>query len=161
MKASVITGLTIVGTSFLLAAGCARSEAAQSREAPPATESVAKSKFDADSYTVEMKAAGPYKAGKEGKVEVILVPKGSYHVNDKYPHSFTTPDSPPEGMKYTKAKLAKADGTFTNTRGSFSVGFIAAKAGKQKVQGTLKFSVCSDANCVMDKVELDVEVDVK
>ncbi len=39
--------------------------------------------------------------------------------------------------------------------------FVAAKAGKATISGTLLLSVCSDANCIMDKVPLELTVDVK
>jgi hypothetical protein len=38
---------------------------------------------------------------------------------------------------------------------------VAAKPGKYAIAGTLFLSVCSDANCIMDKVPLEVSVDVK
>lgn len=156
---TVLAALTIAAGSFLLAAGCSRSEAAQVRE--EAAAAPGKSKVDESTYTVEMKAVGSYKAGTEGKVEVTLVPKGAYHINDKYPHKFKATDPAPDGLKYPKAILKKEDGTFSASKGSFSVPFVASKAGKAKISGTFSFSVCSDANCVMDKVDLALEVDVK
>ncbi len=38
---------------------------------------------------------------------------------------------------------------------------MAAKSGKVTIAGTLSLSVCSDANCIMDKVPLELAVDVK
>jgi hypothetical protein len=151
-------GLLVLGATFAFAADAPPAAAAESRSAAL---SVSKSKVDTDSYTVEIKAGSNYKVGTQGAVEIVLVPKGSYHVNEKFLHKFKASDAPPEGLKYPKPTLAKEDGRFSSTRGSFSLPFVAAKAGKQKVGGWFIFSVCSDTNCVMDKVELDVMVDVK
>jgi hypothetical protein len=38
---------------------------------------------------------------------------------------------------------------------------MAAKAGKYTIAGTFYLSVCSEANCIMDKAPLEVSVDVK
>ena len=154
--------LLALGATFAFAADARPVAAAETRASREgATASVSKSKVDTDSYTVEIKAGSSYKVGTQGSVEIVLVPKGSYHVNEKFQHKFKASDAPPEGLKYPKTTLAKEDGRFTSTRASFSLPFIAAKAGKQKVGGWLVFSVCTDTNCVMDKVEVDVMVDVK
>jgi DsbC/DsbD-like thiol-disulfide interchange protein len=64
-------------------------------------------------------------------------------------------------VTYPKPILQRADGTFEEKKGSFKVPFTAAKAGPVTIAGTLSLSVCSDANCIMDKVPLEVAVDVK
>ena len=64
-------------------------------------------------------------------------------------------------MTFPKPILQRADGSFEEKKGYFKVPFTAAKAGKVTLGGTLYLSVCSDANCIMDKVPLEVAVDVK
>lgn len=118
-------------------------------------------KKDAQSYTVELKAKGPYKKGVEGKVELTLTPKAGYHVNPDYPAKLKLQDPAPEGITYPKKVLKKEDGKFEEKGASLDVPFVAANAGKAKVSGTFQFSVCSDKNCFMEKAELEVEVDVK
>jgi hypothetical protein len=44
---------------------------------------------------------------------------------------------------------------------SEGITFVAAKAGKQAVGGVLHLSVCTAANCVVDKVPRDVTIEVK
>jgi hypothetical protein len=39
--------------------------------------------------------------------------------------------------------------------------FVAAQAGRSTVAGTFHLSVCSEANCIIDKVALELPVDVK
>lgn len=118
-------------------------------------------KKDAQSYTVELKAKGPYKKGVEGKVELTLTPKAGFHVNPDYPAKLKLQDPAPEGITYPKKVLKKEDGKFEEKAASLEVPFVAANAGKAKVGGTFQFSVCSDKNCFMEKADLEVEVDVK
>jgi hypothetical protein len=121
---------------------------------------IAGSKADAANYTAEIAAAGAYKAGAEGTVQVTVVPKGGYHINPQYPYKFKA-NAPGDGLTYPKPMLQRSDGKFEETRGTFNVPFIAAKAGKTTVGGTLNLSVCSAANCVVDKVPLELVVEVK
>jgi hypothetical protein len=157
--------LLVPGAALALAAlgtGCGKSEAATSRRATTEPSSVgAGAKAETDNYLAEIRASGSYKAGTEGTVEVVLTAKSGYHTNAQYPYKFKASDPPPEGVTFPRPVLVRADGTFEEKRGSFRVPFLAAKAGKPTIGGTLYLSVCSDANCIMDKVPLEVPVDVK
>lgn len=121
----------------------------------------AASRAETDSYAVEIKTVGTYAAGKEGRVDIVLTAKDPFHVNDAYPFKFRTSDPAPEGVKYPKPLLSRADGKIDQKTATFSLPFIASKAGKHKIGGTLSLSVCSPASCLMEKVELEVDVDVK
>jgi hypothetical protein len=57
--------------------------------------------------------------------------------------------------------MRREDGDVSDKGATFKVPFVAARAGKAIVAGTFSFSVCSDANCLMEKVELEVEVEAK
>lgn len=156
--------LTLSGLAFALALGCGKSEAAPAptRSAGAEATSVgAGAKAETENYVVEIKGDGAYKAGAEGTVTVTLVTKGDYHINKQYPYKFKATDPAPEGVTFSKPVLQRGDGTFEEKTGSFKVPFTAAKAGRATVGGTFYLSVCSDANCVMDKVPLELAVDVK
>ncbi|MEZ4302603.1 MAG: hypothetical protein R3B70_47185 [Polyangiaceae bacterium] len=149
------------GLAFLVASGCSKSEAAPA----PAKDSPAQvsgaSSYSKDQYKVEMKLSGACAAGKECKAEISLESKGEFHINDKYPLKMKLSDPAPDGVSYTKAIVKKDDGKFEEKKGTLPVGFTLAKAGKAKVAGTFSFSVCSDANCVMEKLDLELEVEAK
>jgi hypothetical protein len=147
---------------FAVAAGCNQSQAAPT----PASTGTAQTptpaagpRVDAPNYAIEMKAAGPYKAGQEGTVLLTLVSKGDYHINPQYPYRVKLAEGTPN-VTYPKPVLQRADGTFEEKRASFKVPFVAAKAGKATIKGTLSLSVCSEANCLMEKQELELGVDV-
>lgn len=151
----------LLSAAFAGGAGCGKSEAAPSRAAKVEQVPVAGGpKAEAEHYVAEMTAPGLYKAGAEGVVVVTLLPKGAYHTNPQYPYKFKLGD-PPQGVSYPKPMLVRADGSFEDKRGTFKVPFVAAKPGKVTVGGTFSLSVCNEASCIMDKVPLEVVVDVK
>jgi hypothetical protein len=155
--------VALMGLAFALAAGCSKSEAAPARgtAAREGTSVTKGPKAETENYVAEIKASGTYKAGTEGTIDVTFSTKGDYHINKQYPYKFKATDPAPEGIKYSKPILQRADGTFEEKSGSFKVPFTVSKAGKATVSGVLSLSVCSDANCIMDKVDLEVEVEAK
>ena len=158
---STLCLMALTGIAFAAASGCSKSEAAPApaKDAPATV--VGAAKVDKDQYIVEMKASGACSAGKECKAEITLASKGEFHINDKYPIKFKAPDSPPEGLTFTKSIVKREDGTFEAKKGSLPIAFTIDWPAKMKVSGTFSFSVCSDANCVMDKVALEVDVEAK
>lgn len=116
---------------------------------------------ETESYVAEIKSVGTYAAGKEGVVEVVLTAKSPYHINEGYSYKFVTPDPAPAGVTYPKTLLARADGTFTESTATFKLPFVLSKAGKYRVGGRLSMSVCSASNCLMEKVDLELEVEAK
>jgi hypothetical protein len=156
---AALVGLAVVGS------GCGQSEAATPRgagaEVPAAPSPAAKSKVEDAIYSLEMKPTGTYKSGQEGAVEVVLVSKGDYHINDKYPIKFKVAEPAPDGVSYPKPLLKREDGAFEENKGVLKVPFIAAKSGTTKVAGVLSFSMCSTGNCLMQKQELEAAVDVQ
>ena len=164
-KATLSGGITLLllsGPAFAVASGCSKSEAATARGTTQESVSVAAgARSETENYVAEIKSTGGYKAGAQGTVEVTLTPKGAYHTNAQYPYKFKLGTPAPEGLTYPKPILLRADGSFAEKKGSFKVPFTAAKPGKYTVKGVLSLSVCSEANCIMDKVELSADVDVK
>jgi hypothetical protein len=155
--------VALMGLAFALAAGCSKSEAAPARGSST-SESTAVTggpKAETENYVAEMKAVGDYKSGAEGTVEITFSTKGDYHINKQYPYKFKASDPAPAGISFPKPILQRADGSFEEKKGSFKVPFVVAKSGKATVSGILSLSVCSDANCIMDKVPLELAVDVK
>lgn len=163
-RKATFTGTLIVlsGVAFALASGQGTSIAAPApRGSAETTIAAGKGKIDNEQYLVELKPSGDYKAGQEGTVEIVITAKGDYKINDKYPLKFKASEPADGSVKFSKAVLKREDGTFETKKGNLKVGFTAAKSGKATVSGVLSFSVCSEQNCLMDKVELETTVDVK
>jgi hypothetical protein len=153
----------------LLAVGCGKvSEAAPNAQGAPASPnagdnapaSPGAASFDNANYSAKIASAGPCKKDQTCSAEVVVVAKGEYHINDKYPYRFKLEDPPPAGLKYPKAVIGKEDGTMDERKVTLKVPFVPASVGDKKVAGTLSLSVCSAANCLMDKQQLDLTVKV-
>jgi hypothetical protein len=151
------------GLSFA-AVGCSKvSEAAPSAESvaeTPAAVGPAAASFDNANYRAAIRSGGPCKKDQTCVAEVVVEPKGEYHINDKYPYRFKL-NEPPPGLKYPKPVVGKEDGTIEERKAVLKVPFVPENAGEKKVSGVLSLSVCSAANCLMDKqaLELSVKVD--
>jgi len=134
----------------------ASSNAVANTEAQPAAAS-----FENANYIAKITSAGPCKKDQTCSAEVVVQAKGEYHINDKYPYRFKLEDPAPAGMKYPKPVIGKEDGTMDEHKVMLKVPFVSTSAGDKKVAGTLSLSVCSAANCLMDKQQLDLAVKVE
>jgi hypothetical protein len=122
-------------------------------------------------WEVQIKPVGTYKAGSEGKVEVVVTALGDFHVNDDYPAKFKA-KADSASASYPKAALSrqadadafKADACGADAAHACTLHVIVPvktlAAGKAKVGGTMKFGVCSAANCIMEGIDLELDVDV-
>jgi hypothetical protein len=166
-----VTRAVVLASLGLVAAGCSKSsEAAPSAASAPGTPSpnaaanapspVGAPSFENANYSAKIASAGPCKKDQTCSAEVVVQAKGEYHINDKYPYRFKLDDPPPAGLKYPKAVIGKEDGTMDEHKVTLKVPFVPASAGDKKVAGTLSLSVCSAANCLMDKQQLDLTVKV-
>lgn len=126
-----------------------------------ATALAAAPKKDADQYVVEIKSTAVCAVGKECKVDVTLKAKGEFHINDKYPTKFKANDPAPAGVTFVKPVVKAEDGRIAEKEGFLPVTFKVSKAGRVRIGGVLSFSVASDANVLMEKVDLEVDVEVK
>jgi hypothetical protein len=146
--------------------GCSKVSQASAGAEPESSQALAvavpsRPSLDNANYRAEMRSAGPCKKDNICTVEVLVEAKGEYHINDKYPYRFKLETPPPPGLKYPKPVVGKEDGTMDPRKVMLKVPFIAEAAGEKKVAGTLSLSVCSAANCLMDKQPLEVTVKVE
>ena len=146
----------VVGTLALsvLNASAANEEPARLATPAPAP------KLETDTYLVEITAGGPFKAGSAGSVKVTLTTKGAFHINGQYPYRFKAA-APPDGVSYPKPVLERADAQFEEKKATFTVPFLASRAGKFNVGGVLNMSVCSAGSCIVQKAPLEISVTVQ
>jgi hypothetical protein len=98
------------------------------------------------------------KAGQPGTVEVVLVAKAPYHVNDKYPIKLKLKETP--GIKYASLVVGKDAAKVEQMKAVVPVSFTPDGAGKRSVAGQLAFSVCTEDKCLMEKRDLALEITV-
>lgn len=109
-------------------------------------------------FSVWMQSAKSYKVGQTGAVQVVLVPKGEFHCNEKYPYKVKL-GSPPAGISYPQEIVR--DASVSATRTSITVPFTATAAGDARISGKFSFSVCKADQCVIDAREVAATVKVE
>lgn len=112
-------------------------------------------KLAALTATIEAK---PSKAGETAHAVVRVVPSGSYHVNQEYPYKCKL-DAPPEGVTYPTPVVTEVERT--QDLATMKLPFVAAKPGTAKVGGLCSVSVCTEENCVIEKVALVADARVE
>ncbi len=123
--------------------------------------STAKAHTDGQHYALDAKAPGSVSVGGAGDLEIVLLAKDGYHINDQFPYKLRTAVEPAGAVTFEKPELTRTQGTYTKTEARFKARFAGAKAGDAKIGGVLAISVCTAKECVTDKVQLEVPVTVR
>lgn len=117
------------------------------------------SRVSESQFELAIAASGGYQAGKVGTAEITLEAKPPFHVNDQYPIKFKVKEG--AGVKYAAAVVGKDKAKIEKQKATMPVAFTPESAGQQTVSGQFAFSVCTDENCLMEKRDLTLVVDVK
>ena len=151
--------------AFSLVVGCRRAEppppeATAASAAPLDTTKPAApaSEFHEDTFDLALRPVGSYSAGKPGSAEIVLVPKGGYHTNDKYPYKFKT--ATPSGVAFRAPVFTKDDVTLDEKRATMKLDFTPDSVGEKTVAGQFAFSVCSAEKCLVEKRDLTLKLAV-
>ena len=111
------------------------------------------------SFNTWMQSSGRYTVGQQGNVQVVLVAKGEWHCNDKYPYKFKL-GAASGGVSYP-TPIVRAEGLrIAPERTVMTVPFVPSASGDARVSGTFSFSVCSAASCQIETRELALTVKV-
>lgn len=150
--------------ALVAVAGCKRAgpDKVEPSNAPvsaaPTAATAPAAEFHEDTFDLELRAAGPYSAGKPAAAEIVLSPKGGFHTNDKYPYKFRTADSP--GVAFRAPVFTKEDVTLDEQKARMKLDFTPESAGEKAISGQFAFSVCSADKCLVEKRDLTVKVAV-
>lgn len=128
--------------------------AAAGEAAPAAAAKVSDAAFE---LSLDAPKASP-KAGQASTLEVVLVAKAPFHVNDKYPIKLKLKETP--GIKYESLVIGKDAVKVEQMKAVVPVSFTPDGAGKRSVAGQLAFSVCTEDKCLMEKRDLALEINV-
>jgi hypothetical protein len=129
-------------------------------KAPPATGSATAKVGDSPPATdtsfklaVSTPPIGP--AGTEAVAHVTVTPAQGWHVNKDFPIKLAL--TPPEGLTLTKAVMETGDvAKLDDNELTFDVKMKAAKAGSYKIDGELKFAVCTPETCDPKKQPINI-----
>ena len=136
-------------------------DAASAAAAPAAAEvpATGAAKFTDAAFEVTLEPKGAAKAGQASALEVTLLAKAPYHVNDKYPIKLKLKETP--GVKFDNLVVSKEAAKVEAMKAVMPVSFTPDGAGKRTVAGQFAFSVCTDDKCLMEKRDLLVELNVE
>jgi hypothetical protein len=142
-------------SALIISVGLATQSLAPSVSHGAATES----KQD-DRYTLTYSAAGA-KKGESAAATVTVTPKGEWHLNREFPTSLSV--TPSTGVAVTKTKLKLQDAKrFDEHKGlEFQITYEAKAAGKEKLDGKLKFAICMETSCSPVTEIFSIPIDVE
>jgi hypothetical protein len=127
--------------------------------APETAEALAASnKVSEPNFDLSIEPKGDFKSGQAGTVEIVLLAKGPFKVNDKYPYKFKVKEG--AGVKYP-GPVIKDGVKLEKTRAVLPVPFTPESTGKKQIAGRFDFSVCTPERCLIEKRELALAIDVK
>lgn len=116
-------------------------------------------KFTDAAFDLSIDPKGAAKAGQPSGLEVTLVAKAPYHVNDKYPIKLKLKET--SGVKYDNLVVTKDAAKVEQMKAVMPVSFTPDGAGKRTVMGQFAFSVCTEDKCLMEKRDLALDVVVE
>jgi hypothetical protein len=144
-----------IGLALAAAAACKRepSPAADrgAKGGPPLPDPLAGNSF----YRLDAGPQTPCTAGATCEARLVLTALAGYHVNREYPVKFIGEPTP--------GVLVEGTGTFAlddAKTGTLTIRYRADKAGRARIAGTFKLSVCSDAQCEIEQPKIVLELPV-
>ncbi len=127
--------------------------------APETAEALAASnKVSEPNFDLSIEPKGDFKSGQAATVEIGLLAKGPFKVNDKYPYKFKVKEG--AGVKFP-GPVIKDGVKLEKTRAVLPVPFTPESTGKKQIAGRFDFSVCTPERCLIEKRELALAIDVK
>jgi len=110
-------------------------------------------------FDLSVQPVGTYQVKQKGSVNIVLMAKGVYKVNEEYPYKFKLEPSP--GLEYQQDIVKKDAVKLEKKRATMTVSLTPKAAGKQRLSGKFYFSICTDEKCLIDKRDLALDIEVK
>jgi hypothetical protein len=107
-----------------------------------------------EQYTIDV-TTPPVSVGADAEFQVKVAATGGFKFNQAFPTKLKLGDAP-DGLVFPKPKLKKGDGVASADGKSFTfaVPVKATRAGQFPFEAVLKFSVCNDDKCVVQRKKL-------
>jgi hypothetical protein len=110
-------------------------------------------------FDLSARPVGNYRVGQKGSVEIVLVAKGIYKVNDEYPYKFKLEPNP--ALEYDHDVVKRDAVKLEKKRATMTVSLTPRAVGKQRIVGKFYFSICTDEKCLIEKRDLALQIEVK
>ncbi|HMA93143.1 MAG TPA: hypothetical protein VKP30_10680 [Polyangiaceae bacterium] len=112
-------------------------------------------KYDEPQFSLSVVAPTDATKGATAGLNVVLVAKPPFHVNEEYPHRFRVIAA--RGLS-TPAKMIQRDSAkVTKSRLEMAVPVTLDNEGPYGLDGEMGFSVCTNEKCLMEKRPLSIE----
>ena len=118
--------------------------------------------LEGDHFALDLESKG-CKVGAECTLTIKLGIQGDFHINKEYPYRYVAADT--AGVEYLgkadKNKFTKEAGDFVaadEKTGTMTVKFKPASAGKMKLTGVYKMSLCSADQCQIEEPNLELTI---
>ncbi len=121
----------------------------------PAAEPAAQAKFTEENFEVSIQPKGAYRRGQPGEAEIVLLAKGAFHVNDKYPYKFKLKEG---GAPKFPAPIVGKEQVKLEERRRPCSSASRPTLREARPRGAVLFSVCTDDKCLIEKRDLALEV---
>ena len=118
-------------------------------------------KIEGDQYVIQV-TPPELRVGAPGELRVTIEGKAGFHFNRDFPTKLEL-GTAPEGLEFAKPVLKRADGSLDEAGKifTFKAPMTAKRAGAFALEPTLKFSVCNDDKCVVQRQTLRTKVAAK
>ena len=100
------------------------------------------------------------KSGAEAKADVAVLAAKGYKWNKEYPAKLTLKPGTKAKLAKTEFKQLAGDFKLDGDNASVAVALTGDKPGEETVKGELKFSVCNEKTCLIEKAEVQIAVNV-
>ncbi len=123
-------------------------------------------RLHAEEGTLAITPPADSKAGTEAVAKITLTPTAGYHVNTEFPIKLVL--DPTTNVTIEKAELkaggsmAKGDADALDERQLvFAVKLTPAQSGNYTINGSFKFAVCTDKQCLPKKEPIAIQIAAK
>jgi hypothetical protein len=115
---------------------------------------LATTKVEGDQYLVQIEPPA-LRLGDPGALTVSIEGKAPFKFNREFPTRLEL-GTAPDGLEFPKPLLKRGDGALDDAGKvfTFKAPIVAKRAGDFAVEATLKFSVCNDDKCVVQRQTL-------
>ncbi len=133
--------------------GSAKPEATASAKPETKEDNLGDKKVEG-SYAAWLQGKKEYVVGQQSTVSAVVVAKGDYKCNAKYPFKFKTGGG--SGVTYPIKTVRNK--SYSKARTTVSVPFVPTQAGQVTVAGTFYFPVCTEEKCKFGKQAMSLTV---
>lgn len=107
-------------------------------------------------------SAAAINVGKKGAAAVSVAPLNGYKWNKEYPAKLIF-KAEPKNVKLGKNEFKQMAGDFKigDKKTEIPVSMKANTVGKETVAGVLKFSICNETACIIEKADIQLAVNVQ